>query len=202
MLLGTLIERLRRNERLRRLPFWCRVVMERSIQDELGRLPVSTLDALEVSGDFRGRLPFRSYRSTSYPEFDLCAETVPGLQADVVFCEQVLEHLPDPWRAAANLLQLLRPGGLAIVSVPFLIRIHREPGDFWRFSEDGLRALLEDAGFVVERTASWGNRLALLANTWFWIPYVRYAMPLHNDETTPLIVWAFARRPAPPPAAD
>jgi SAM-dependent methyltransferase len=196
MFLSRVVDRLRRNERLRRLPFWCRIVMERSIQEELARLPLSTLDALEVSGDNRGHLPFRTYRSTSYPEFDLCADLVPDPRADVVFCEQVLEHLPNPWRAAANLRELVRPGGLAIVSVPFLIRIHREPGDYWRFSEDGLRTLLEGSGFIVERTGSWGNRLALLANTWVWIPYMRYVMPMHNDETTPLIVWAFARRPA------
>ena len=55
---------------------------------------------------------------------------------------------------------------------------------------------------IVERTGSWGNRLALLANTWVWIPYVRYVMPMHNDETTPLIVWAFARRPATRVGAD
>jgi SAM-dependent methyltransferase len=56
----------------------------------------------------------------------------------------VLEHVPDPITATRNLLQLLRPGGHLIVNTPFLVRIHGSPGDFWRFTPDGMRLLLRN----------------------------------------------------------
>jgi SAM-dependent methyltransferase len=169
--------------------------MDRDIRAALGALPVSQLDALEVSGNRRGNLGFRSHRSTSYPEFDICRDAPVEPCADVLFCEQVLEHVRHPTRAARNLLRLLHPGGLAIVSVPFLIRIHREPEDYWRFAPAGLQALMEDAGFEVERVASWGNRSSVLSNLWFWWPYIPFLNSLRDSPAVPQVVWAFARRP-------
>ena len=83
---------------------------------------------------------------------------------DVVICEQVLEHVVDPFLAAEHLFELCKPGGHAIVSTPFLIKQHELPlyglRDFWRFTPRGLRTLLERAGFEVDTVASWGNRSA------------------------------------------
>ena len=39
-------------------------------------------------------------------------------QFDVVYCWDVLEHVPDPNRALRNLVSTLRPGGVAIVALP------------------------------------------------------------------------------------
>jgi len=177
------------------VPHWCRVVMERDIDRQLRELPLATLDAVEISGRRRGGLGFRSYRSTSYPDFDVCTTEALDPAADVVFCEQVLEHVRYPVRAAETLFRITRPGGMAIVSVPFLIRLHREPEDYWRFSAAGLRALLEDAGFVVERVESWGNRASVLGNLWIWWPYIPILNHLGNSPAAPVVVWAIARRP-------
>ena len=43
---------------------------------------------------------------------------LPGATYDVVLCWNVLEHLPHPRVAVANLAQTLKPGGLLIVGVP------------------------------------------------------------------------------------
>jgi methionine biosynthesis protein MetW len=37
---------------------------------------------------------------------------------DAIVCGDVLEHLADPWRALGALAALLRPGGVAVVSLP------------------------------------------------------------------------------------
>lgn len=37
---------------------------------------------------------------------------------DVVFCLEVLEHLPDPETALKNLIAMIRPGGNLVLSVP------------------------------------------------------------------------------------
>ncbi len=178
-----------------RLPHWCRVVMDRDIAGFVRGLPRGELDAVEISGTAHGRWGFRSYRSLQFPAFDLCRPGEPAIRADVVFCEQVLEHVADPAAAVATLAALARPGGHVVVSVPFLIRIHREPTDHWRFTPDGLRLLLERAGLRVEQLRAWGNTPCLVANRLFWFPYVPFVCPLWNAPDVPLVVWAIARRP-------
>ncbi len=65
----------------------------------------------------------------------------PDEHFDVVLCMSVLEHLEDPRRGITEMRRVLRPGGRIIVSVPFLFPMHDAPGDFWRFTKYGLRAL-------------------------------------------------------------
>ena len=176
-------------------PHWCRVVMDRDIEGFVSGLAPGSLDALEISGNRHAYRGFRSWRSLSYPEFDLCRPPTTMLAADLVFCEQVLEHVLEPSAAMDTLRELVRPGGHLIVNTPFLIRIHREPGDYWRFTADGLRRLLEKAGLEIVRMRTWGNLPCLVANRFFWFPYVPFLCPLANSEDLPLVVWAVARRP-------
>jgi SAM-dependent methyltransferase len=132
------------------------------------------------------------YNSEGKPDTTISMEEA---AFDLVFCEQVLEHVPDPVQASRNLFALTRPGGFAVVSVPFMVRIHREPEDYWRFSPAGLRVLLERAGFEVERVEGWGSRASVLANLWVWCPYIPIVHSLANSSATPLVVWAVARKP-------
>jgi SAM-dependent methyltransferase len=179
---------------VRRVPHWCRQVMDADIARYVAALPRSSLDAIEVSGNAHGQAGWRSYSTLAFPSFDLCRPAEPLPQADVVFCEQVLEHVREPWRAARTLHDLLRPGGKLVISTPFLIRIHPEPTDYWRFTPDGLRALLEQANFQVSEVSQWGNLSSLLANTFFWFPYVPGLCSLANRKRLPLVVWAVAER--------
>ena len=66
-----------------------------------------------------------------------------------VVCSQVLEHVPDPWAAVAEMARVLRPGGTLILSVPHLSMLHEVPHDYWRFTCFGLAQLLERAGMQV-----------------------------------------------------
>jgi SAM-dependent methyltransferase len=174
---------------------WSRIVMDREVDAFLGSLGPTSLTAVEISGEaHRDRQPWRSYLTLDYPAFDLCAppEPLPG-RFDVVVCEQVLEHVPDPVRAVQTLHDLCRPGGTAVVSTPFLIKVHPYPGDYWRFTEEGLRLLLTHVGFRVDRTGSWGNAAAVRANFVTWARH-RPWRSLRNDPELPVSVWAFAHR--------
>jgi 2-polyprenyl-3-methyl-5-hydroxy-6-metoxy-1,4-benzoquinol methylase len=172
-----------------------REVMNRAADDFFSTLPPETHDAVEVSGRLRADLPWRSYARLEYPEFDLSdGSKAPGPAYDVVICEQVLEHVPDPVVAADNLRLLCRGGGRLYVSTPFMVKIHGAPGDYWRFTPDGLRVLLERAGFAVESIESWGNRACVRGNLGRWLPYRRWHS-LRNEPDFPLMVWAVARRP-------
>ena len=57
---------------------------------------------------------------------------------DMVICCHVLEHTRAPMRAARNIENLLKPGGLAFVATPWSQAFHAAPDDYWRFSVRGL----------------------------------------------------------------
>jgi len=67
---------------------------------------------------------------------------------DVLTCFDVLEHVKNPFKATQSLFSILKPGGFLALTVPFNFWIHAngEKGfyDYWRFTEHGLRLLLED----------------------------------------------------------
>jgi SAM-dependent methyltransferase len=61
---------------------------------------------------------------------------------DAVFLLEVLEHVATPDLAISELHRVLAPGGVLVLSTPFLFEIHEAPHDYYRFSEHGLRFLL------------------------------------------------------------
>lgn len=85
---------------------------------------------------------------------------------DVVLCTEVLEHVPDPPNAVCELKRILRTGGSAIVTTPFLYPLHEEPRDFQRLTTHQLRRLALRAGFVPHLIETRGNELEVLATNW------------------------------------
>ena len=49
--------------------------------------------------------------------------------AEAVLCTEVLEHVPDPVRAFERIASLAKPGGVVIITVPFISLMHQSP--FW-----------------------------------------------------------------------
>lgn len=167
--------------------------------------PAPTIDALATSE----RLPLRSNAF------------------DGVILEAVLEHVRDADATLEEIRRVLAPGGVALIDVPFLQPYHPSPGDYRRFTEQGLRTQLEQMGFVVVDSGvsvgpasafAWigshfvamlvsgrsnrAYRLARVVTDLLFVP-VKYAdswLDRHPDAT--LIasgVWTIARRPEDPP---
>jgi SAM-dependent methyltransferase len=177
---------------------WQRMTLNRSVDEFLRSLDLSTLRGAEISGEAQSARPWREFTSLNFPEFDLCAPLENHATYDVVICEQVIEHVINPCAAARNLRGLTAAGGRVIVSTPFLIRVHELPlfgmNDYWRFTPRGLRLLLERAGLQVDRVDSWGNRACIAGNLDRWPAYRRW-MPLRGEADMPVQVWAFATNP-------
>lgn len=129
----------------------------------LGRPLYAALEPLlaRVEGDVLdvgcGRKPYRRWApgARSWTGIDVAdgpevdAVLVPGEPwpvdddaFDWVVCTQVLEHVAGLDLTVSELVRCLRPGGQAIVSVPFVAGEHNSPHDHRRLTRHGLRGLL------------------------------------------------------------
>jgi SAM-dependent methyltransferase len=68
---------------------------------------------------------------------------------DVVLCTEVLEHLEEPSDAIQEMIRILKPGGILILTVPLFWHVHEGPRDFYRYTEFGLGYLFEKCGFEI-----------------------------------------------------
>jgi ubiquinone/menaquinone biosynthesis C-methylase UbiE len=77
-------------------------------------------------------------------------------------CTAVLEHLEEPEAALKECYRVLKKGGVAVYSMPFIWHLHEEPRDFYRYSKYGLKYLFEKAGFEI---------LELKPLSGFWVTF-------------------------------
>ena len=86
---------------------------------------------------------------------------------DVVLCTEVLEHVSNIEGAVREIFRVLRPGGYALITVPFLYPTHESPYDFQRLTYIGLDGLVRRHGLVVVDAAAQGGPLTL-ASSWLF----------------------------------
>lgn len=163
---------------------------------------------LSISGSRRLAkvLGFRAAKviDAAYPEHTMLALKFADASFDACVSDQVLEHVEgNPFDAVRETFRVVRPGGFVVHTTCLLNPIHREPGDFWRFTPDALALLVRAAGGEVLETASWGNRHALVL-TQLGIRSHKVPKdpghPLHriatlNDPNWPILTWVVGRRP-------
>jgi hypothetical protein len=174
---------------------WCRVIMDRETDRLIRLLDFEHSSALEISGQKWRSHGFRHYRSVEFPAFDVCSCALDE-RFDIIIAEQVFEHLLWPYRAARNVFQMLNPNGALLVTTPFLIKIHNHPVDCSRWTEVGIRHLLAEGGFDINRitTGSWGNRACIRSNWRNWTAYRPWLHSLKNEPDYPIVVWSLARK--------
>jgi hypothetical protein len=81
---------------------------------------------------------------------------------DTVFSSEVLEHIPRPDRAIAEVYRVLKSRGKFILTVPYISRLHEEPHDYFRYTCYGLQSLLESNGFRVLEIVPTGSLFSFL----------------------------------------
>lgn len=142
-------------------PFWlCRRELSHHLETLAPRLRGEILDFGCGSGPYRnllttaGRyvgLEYDSPENRRWKRADIFYDgvTIPLETAsmDGVLSTQTLEHVPNPERIVAEWARVLRPGGLLLLTVPFMWPEHEMPHDFQRYTTNGLAALLEKGGF-------------------------------------------------------
>lgn len=88
---------------------------------------------------------------------------LPDDRFDTALCSQMLEHAADAALTAAELYRVLKPGGTAVVSAPFIFNRHGGADDYRRFTAAGLRNLFPRAEVLtLEEHGGIGSTLAIL----------------------------------------
>lgn len=95
----------------------------------------------------------------------------PSESFDTVISTQVFEHVSNPFMAAREIKRVLKPGGHAIITAPFMVPFHPDPQDNFRFSKDGLKEVFELENFEVLESGIYGGFFMVMSEmihfSWF-----------------------------------
>lgn len=153
-----------------------------------------------VCGVQRGR-----FVDLNYPDYNILKLPFADGTFDLAFADMVMEHVEgNPWDAYREITRILKPGGHVVLTTVFAFPYHPCPGDFWRYTESGLRMLATGHGHEVMKAGCWGNLQVFILDRLgcadLKVPEDP-EHPLHQLATTtdprwPTTVWLVARKPA------
>jgi len=130
-----------------------------------------------------------------FPGIDLVTDAaalgIASASVDCVYLPALLEHVPYPAAVVDEVFRVLRPGGIAVVEVPFMQGYHADPDDYQRYTLSGLRTLLSKFR-EVEASALAGpsSSLAWVLRDWLaaWVP--RHKLPRAHRVAKQLAGWS------------
>jgi ubiquinone/menaquinone biosynthesis C-methylase UbiE len=126
--------------------------------------------------------PEGTYTEVDYVS-DITAIPVPDNSYDVILCTEVLEHVPRPVEALAEMARIVKPGGRLFLSAPLGSGLHQEPYHFYGgYTDHWYRKFLDEFGCdveAIEPNHGWFAHLAQECARFSWT-YERHKH-LHGD---------------------
>lgn len=111
-----------------------------------------------------------------YPSTDLLSvgQALPFADAtfDMVCTLAVLEHVDDPFACAAEIVRVLKPGGLLFSGIPFMQPEHGYPDHFFNATRSGHRKLYGEAIRIVDHLVD-DHQHPWLSLQWFLGSYAK-----------------------------
>lgn len=145
-----------------------RISLDRKLIPKLKILKGSILD-IGSGAD----TPYKKYMNENYTTADIDPSTNPDIVCpiedmsiisynsfDNVVATEVLEHSSNPQKAIDEIYRVLVDGGTCVLTTRFMYELHRNPKDYFRFTEDGFYELFKK--FKTIEIIPQGNRLFLL----------------------------------------
>lgn len=80
---------------------------------------------------------------------DAKAIPFPDNEFEVIISTDCLEHVDWPRDVIREAFRVTKPGGLFYLTTVFAFEIHGYPNDYRRFTPEGIKLLLSDAGYKV-----------------------------------------------------
>lgn len=81
---------------------------------------------------------------------------------NLIFHTEVLEHVYDLRQFLSETYRILSINGTMFFTIPFAVRYHYSPNDYWRLTPSSIRKLLENAGFKNIVIANRGNDITVV----------------------------------------
>jgi SAM-dependent methyltransferase len=79
---------------------------------------------------------------------DISSIPVLDNSVSMIVCDTVFEHLEYPEKVVLEIKRILKRGGVAYISTPFLYPFHSSPSDYTRWTDEGLKKMFEDFEMV------------------------------------------------------
>ena len=100
----------------------------------------------------------------SHVDFFFDGESLPfeNEEFDVVFSTEVMEHVPNPEKFLSEINRVLKPNGIAVLTVPFFVPLHEQPHDYYRYTEFGLRHLIQKSKFELIKFDVFGDYIGVM----------------------------------------
>jgi SAM-dependent methyltransferase len=119
---------------------------------------ITVLDFGAGGSPYRSLFPNADYRTADFAGADYQIDgngrtNAPDATFDLVLSTQVLEHCRWPDRYLAEVRRVLKEHGRLVLSTHGLFEEHGCPYDFFRWTADGLRSVIEENGFQVRSMA-------------------------------------------------
>jgi SAM-dependent methyltransferase len=83
---------------------------------------------------------------------------------DTIILSDVLEHIYRPHELLRDVCRVLRPGGMALINMPFIYWIHEAPFDFYRYTPFAVDRMARDVGLDVVQLDAIGNARLILVD--------------------------------------
>lgn len=132
----------------------------RFLEEQLRSLPAEALilDVGAGRGDFADLLVGHSCIELDvypYPEVDIVCDLIQqnpfrASSFNAILLMNVLEHIYDTYGMLEALSKLLKPGGILVVAIPFMVKMHQVPIDYVRYTHYALQRLGQEHGMDVE----------------------------------------------------
>lgn len=141
--------------------YFARKELARHISELASQIAGKTLDVgcgnkpyahLYRSNEYVGlEIDTQQNRENKQADFFYDGNVFPFVDAtfDSMVANEVFEHVFNPDQFLSEAFRVLKPGGMTLLTMPFVWDEHEQPHDFARYSSFGIRALVEKHGFTI-----------------------------------------------------
>lgn len=99
--------------------------------------------------EFSNKVIYLNYTPTSRPDLlaDACSLPFQEKAFDCIICAELLEHIKNPHEVLKEMWRVLMPGGIVLLTAPFMFPVHPDPNDYGRYTDQYWQEILSDNNF-------------------------------------------------------